>query len=38
VFKIKEDFDDFLKIIKKSSEIWGNKFTYTLLEEKDFNN
>lgn len=38
VFKINKDFDDFLKIIKKASKIWGNKFTYTLLEEKDFNN
>lgn len=35
VFKRQTDFNDFIKILEKSAEIWGNKFTYTLLTSKD---
>lgn len=35
VFKRVKDFDEFMKIIKKSSKIHGNSFTYTLIESKD---
>lgn len=35
VFKRTADFDEFLAICKKASEIHGNNFTYTLLESKD---
>ena len=36
VFKRVKDFDEFMKICKKAKTIHGNKFTYTLLESKDF--
>lgn len=36
VFKTKSQFEEMLKIIKKSAEVYGNKFTYTLLNEEDF--
>lgn len=35
VFSNPDDFDEFIDIMKKSSEIWGNKFTYTLIESND---
>ena len=35
VFKRSADFEEFLAICKKASEIHGNSFTYTLLESKD---
>jgi hypothetical protein len=35
VFKRVKDFDEFMKIIKKSSKIHGNSFTYTLIESSD---
>jgi hypothetical protein len=35
VFKRSADFDEFMKLAKKSSGIHGNKFTYTLIESKD---
>jgi hypothetical protein len=35
VFKRVKDFDEFMKIIKKSSKIHGNSFTYTLIESND---
>ena len=35
VFADPDDFDDFMDISKKSEDIWGNKFTYTLIESKD---
>jgi len=35
VFKRVKDFDEFMKICKKSSKIHGNSFTYTLIESKD---
>jgi len=37
VFKRVKDFDEFMKICKKAAKIHGNKFSYTLLESKDFN-
>lgn len=36
VFKRVKDFDEFMKICKKAAKIHGNKFSYTLLESKDF--
>lgn len=35
VFKRVKDFDEFMKIIKKSSKIHGNSFTYTLINSSD---
>jgi len=35
VFKRVKDFDEFMKICKKASKIWGNKFSYTLIESND---
>ena len=35
VFKRVKDFDEFMKIIKKSSKIHGNSFTLTLIESND---
>jgi hypothetical protein len=35
VFKKSTDFDEFMKICKKSSKIHGNSFTYTLIESTD---
>ena len=35
VFKRVKDFDEFMKICKKASKIWGNKFSYTLIESTD---
>ena len=35
VFKRVKDFDEFMKIMKKSAKIHGNSFTYTLIESKD---
>ena len=29
------DYREFINLCRRSSEIWGNKFTYTLLEEND---
>ena len=36
VFKRVKDFDEFMKICKRAAKIHGNKFSYTLLESKDF--
>lgn len=36
VFQSYNELEEFLNICKKSAEIYGNSFTYTLLEEKDF--
>lgn len=33
VFQDWRDFEEFMSICKRASEIWGNSFTYTLLEE-----
>ena len=35
VFKRSKDFDEFMEICTKAEKIFGNKFTYTLLESKD---
>ena len=35
VFSDAKDFDEFMAICEKSKEIWGNKFTYTLINEAD---
>ena len=35
VFKKVDEFDEFIDICKKASQIWGNKFSYTLLTQKD---
>ena len=35
VFKKVEDFDEFMIICNKAKDIWGNSFTYTLIESKD---
>ena len=35
VFKRVKDFDEFMKIVKKSKKIHGNSFTYTLIESND---
>ena len=35
VFKREEDFDRFMGIVKTAAKVWGNKFTYTLIESKD---
>lgn len=36
VIAAKNDFDEFMSIIKKAKDIWGNKFTYTLFTEEQF--
>ena len=35
VFKAVEDYNEFMELCNKSSEIYGNGFTYTLIDEKD---
>ena len=35
VFKRVKDFDEFMKICKKSAKIHGNSFSYTLIESSD---
>jgi hypothetical protein len=35
VFKKVKDFNEFMSICKSASKIWGNKFTYTLIESHD---
>mgnify|MGYP003336722427 FL=1 len=35
VFKKAADFEEFMKICRKSKDIHGNRFTYTLIESKD---
>ena len=35
VFKKAADFEEFMKICRKSKDIHGNRFTYTLIETKD---
>jgi hypothetical protein len=37
VFANPKDFEQFMSICKKSRDLYGNKFTYTLLLEEDFN-
>ena len=35
VFKNKSRYDKFISTCKKSSEMWGNSFTYTLINKKE---
>ena len=35
VFKRVKDFDVFMSICRKAAKIWGNKFSYTLIESTD---
>tara|TARA_Y100001973_G_C5177810_1_gene323099 strand:+ start:536 stop:1003 length:468 start_codon:yes stop_codon:yes gene_type:complete len=35
VFKKIEDYNKFIKLCEDSAEIYGNSFTYTLIDEKD---
>ena len=35
VFKKIEDYNNFIQVCKDSAKIYGNSFTYTLIEEKD---
>ena len=35
VFSKESDFNEFMDICRKASGIWGNSFTYTLIESKD---
>jgi len=35
VFSKESDFEKFMILINKSKNIWGNSFTYTLIESKD---
>uniref|UniRef100_A0AAU8MI29 Uncharacterized protein n=1 Tax=Geladintestivirus 2 TaxID=3233134 RepID=A0AAU8MI29_9CAUD len=35
VFNYPQQFNSFMSICKRAASIWGNSFTYTLLEEKD---
>jgi hypothetical protein len=34
-FQNKSDFDDMMKIARKSRDLYGNKFTYTLIDQKE---
>lgn len=36
VFANAKNFNDFMSLVEKSVILWNDKFTYTLLEEKDF--
>tara|TARA_R100000008_G_scaffold43790_1_gene25412 strand:- start:8060 stop:8629 length:570 start_codon:yes stop_codon:yes gene_type:complete len=36
VFKTSSDFNDFMTLVNRAAKYWGPTFTYTLLEEKDF--
>ena len=36
VFRRVDDFHEFMDICRKARDIWGNTFTYTLIESKDF--
>lgn len=35
VFKRKKDFIEFMSFVKKAMELYGNRFTYTLIESKN---
>lgn len=38
VFADPKEFNSFMSIVKKAANIWGNCFTYTLINEEDLNN
>ena len=35
VFSKESDFNEFMDVMYKAKDIWGNSFTYTLIESKD---
>ena len=35
VFSKESDFNEFMDVCKKASDVWGNSFTYTLIESND---
>ena len=35
VFSKESDFNEFMDVCRKASDVWGNSFTYTLIESKD---
>ena len=35
VFSKESDFNEFMEICRKARDIWGNSFTYTLIESND---
>ena len=35
VFAKESDFNQFMEICNKAKDVWGNSFTYTLIESKD---
>ena len=35
VFSKESDFNEFMEICNKAKDVWGNNFTYTLIESKD---
>lgn len=35
VFNDPKEFESFMRLVKKAKDIWGNKFTYTLINEED---
>ena len=37
VFKKVDDFNEFMDICQKAEDIYGNKFTYTLIKQEDLN-
>ena len=37
VFSDIKDFDDFMKLARKSRDLYGNNFTYTLIDERAYN-
>jgi hypothetical protein len=38
VFSAPKDFSEFMDLVYKAESVWGDSFTYTLIEEKDFEN
>jgi hypothetical protein len=36
VFRTVDDFNEFMDICRKAAEVYGNSFTYTLFDKKDF--
>lgn len=37
VFSNLQDFNDFMELVRKSNKLYGNKFTYTLIDERAYN-
>ena len=37
VFSKSADFNEFIDLAKKQKDIYGNKFTYTLIDERSYN-